>query len=206
MKHILIFILLNNFFVFNFTATKVPVYHRIGKNGTVESIKKHGLLNWHTLFEKGLIDFAADIWLFPDHDKVIYFDPHPSMKIYSDIAYLVDPSTTYVYNREHRYYRNLGYYQGSQILLKDYLESLEKAEQLKKSLMQDDGLVVLDHITSKPEVLTPEDLSRLIKIQEHNTSYKTKLTGYLPEVIIATQCIPPEQLIFLNNKRKSVEL
>lgn len=198
MKHKLIFILLNNFFVFNFTATKVPVCHRIGKNGTVKSIKKYGLLNWRTLFEKGLIDYAAGSWLFPDHDKVIYFDPRPSAKTSSHIAYLVDPLTTYVYNREHRYYINHSYYQRSKVLLKDYLENLEKAKQLEKSLSQSYGLVVLDHITSKPEVLTPEDVSILLRKRMSDTFSETKLTGYLPEVIIETQCIPPEQLIFLS--------
>ncbi len=181
----------------------VPVYHCIAKKGSVESVKNHGLLNWQTLWKRGIVDIQPCIGLFSDRAKVIYFNPNPSEERYADIAYLVDPATTYVYNQEHRAHCNMGYYQGSEILLQDYLANYHAAEELKKHKKPDE-IILLDYITSEPIVVSIQEFKQWKNLANEHGSFYGKADGYRPEVIIATNCIPPERLIFLKKNEEEI--
>lgn len=175
----------------------VLVRHKIGRGGSVESVKEHGLLNWKTLYERGMIDFKKPSGTFDDRDKVIYFDPRNRGEKYEDVAFPVDPEETKVYNREHRYFNNIYYYKRSELSLKTYLKYLKQAEEMRKDKKQV-GFVVHDYITGKPEMRSLEEHVQLERDQSN--SGKAKLYGYVPEVIVRRDVIPSEELIFLGDQ------
>lgn len=190
---------------------KVIVYHDIGRNGTIESVKKHGLYSLSELFKRGLTtDNPSNLrrGLLADQYHVIYF--RPLLKEPTDksklVGYKVDPHATYVHNMEYRFDANLGKYNASKILLSTYLKNLQKAEQMCKAAPP--GIVVIfNPFTSVPFYVNATDV-RYYDSREHLgiLSHQTESARhylYLGEVTIQKEHIKPEELVFFDQRLKA---
>lgn len=183
----------------------VIVYHDIGRGGNVESVKKHGLLTLKELFKKGLTkDNPSELkGVLPDQYDVIYFTPKLNEPDDTNIVgYLVDADSTYVYNREYRFDRNRGKYQGSEVLLATYLANKKLAEQMRISAPEHKA-VIFNPRTSEPFYVDYSDKryydpSPFHSIYNSFSKDESQHYCYWGEVIINKNCIPPEELIFLN--------
>ena len=144
---------------------------------------------------------------FFDQTSVIYFKPEePGVKEVASIAIKVNPYKTYVYNLDHRRNAMLQrpeedkLYRNSRVLLADYLRYLRKAEQMV--IDRPDVMVLLDPETAEPFYLEKDDpRTNRVKINGQWVNYKgIGCQQYNAEVIVGTTCIPPRNLIFLNDK------
>lgn len=142
----------------------VTVYHSIGRGGTIEQIKKHGLLSLKELLRRGLKSNvsskdveAMEKSLLADQYHVIYFDPvnrhnDPS----NTVAITVDPNKTYCYNREFRPDNNQEGYNRSRILLAIYLSNRRKAEEMWNN-REPGQVVIFNPHTSDPFYVRADD-------------------------------------------------
>lgn len=180
----------------------VAVYHSIGRGGTIESVKKHGLLTRNELFRRSLSqDNPSQIrGVLPDQYDVIYFSPELEKPNDANIVgYLVDTNSTYVYNREYRFDSNQRKYLNSKVLLSTYLADKKLARQMQAAAPEG-KTVIFDPRTSEPFYVNYSDKryycgSRFIMDED----YAILLYHlYIGEVIINKNCIPPEELIFFS--------
>ncbi|MFA6065751.1 MAG: hypothetical protein WC707_01060 [Candidatus Babeliaceae bacterium] len=171
-------------------SKKILVYHGIGRGGTLESIKQHGLLSLNELYKRGLTDKkpVSGSVVFPDQYDVIYFRYSPSYDVKKDtVSMEVDLGATYVHNQEFRALCNSKYwqqYKDSKISLSAFIANREKAEVMRKNKPQG-CTVIFDPITSEPFYVTWGDA----RINNY-------LYVYIPEVIVEQHEIKPEKLIF----------
>lgn len=171
---------------------KVRLYHYIGRNGSLTSVKKHGLLSCHELFRRGLTSFdpSKEYVLRVDRYHTIYFswftDPVAGS---NHVAIDVDPDSTYVHNREIRCHvqkigsNNYTNYNASRVLLADYMAK----RQIAQKMQSDNRTVLFDPYTAAPfhPSFKPGDLHK------YDSRYY-----FTNEVIFMCPCIPPNKLIF----------
>lgn len=167
---------------------QVIVYHEIGRDGTLDSVKKHGLLNYSELEKRNLLDpkYKNRLKCLEDQNDVIYFayqkTPPPGSNW---VGYRVDPKTTHVCNREFRARGDQRKYNGSKVLLVDYIKNLEEFEAMGKQPERPRNTILVRHaITSKPCYI-PETIFN----RDHDYVYQN-------EVTVPQNCIPPNELIF----------
>lgn len=188
------------------TSNKITVYHRIGRDGTVESVKKNGLMTYNELQRQNLVDKAKPYsGLMPDQYDVIYFSPETKQPQNTQnlVGYAVDPDKTYVYNREYRFDVNLGSYNSSKLLLAKYLKRKKKGEQM--CVNRPTGKMLVYHPrTCKPYFIDMADYDTLDKTRRMfwyvDGNRYVPDSGrhhlYLGEVIIEKDRIAPEELTF----------
>ncbi|HEV2600960.1 MAG TPA: hypothetical protein VGT41_01550 [Candidatus Babeliales bacterium] len=180
----------------------VRVYHYIGRDGTVDSVKQHGLMTYNELFKKGLTanDPSKYSGVLPDQYDVVYFAAMSTPPTDANsVGFDVDPERTYVYNREHRYDANRGRYQDSKILLSRYIMQQKKAEEMRKNAPAYHA-VIFDPRTAEPfYVATTDkryyDTDQFRYISSHSP-LKSRHYLFLNEVIIRQSCIPARELVF----------
>lgn len=176
----------------------VIIWHEIGRNGTLDKIRELGLCSYNELYRQRLIEYKSDIGMRSDHYDSIYFDPQEKPLIENCVGLVVDPIKTVVCNREFR----PGYdkrYNQSCIFLYQFLAHQERAKQMKKEANPSEA-VIYDPFSGKPFYVNKSDK------RFYDSNKKTLLSmaeglspihyRYLPEVVIRTPRIPPEQLIF----------
>ncbi len=179
----------------------VRVYHVIGRGGTLDSVRVHGLLTHNEAFKKGVTQqkpiprnsLSGVPWT--DQSDLIYFKWEPSPpKSMQSVGLDVDPNTTYVRNRELRggRFNNIGGYQSSTTLLADYIARRKEGEELSKTL-RPGQIIAYDPYTSKPFAVNGDDL-RL----ESSLRYMPSAEHYYypNEITFSVPCIPAKELIF----------
>jgi|GEM_PF-5623587 len=172
----------------------VRIYHSIGRGGTLESVRKNGLLTARELYSRGLSNFdpSSIRGLFPDHFDIVYFTWNAWGGNLSEnsVGMDVDPNDISVRNREYRFHhedvtfeqtRNL--YQQSAMSLTQFMGKVERAKNMRTS-----GIYAeLDAITAEPiDVRNPETKWQVRRAEKH---------PYWNEITIPS-CIPPDQLVF----------
>lgn len=211
MKKLFLFILLATNIIKTKDAEKsVTIYHAFGHNGTMESVKQHGLLSFAEAVRKKLFTDPFLInrsGLLPDQNDNIYFDPiwRHSNTSENTVGYKVDPNTTYVYNREFRFDKDQGRYNSSRVLLAVYLANVAKAEEMKKTA-PNGQVVIYNPFTSEPFYVNNNDRryhdpNKHILSLESNWRLDYRHYLYLGEVIIKTPCINPANLIYFGEHK-----
>ncbi len=155
------------------------------KNGSIEKIKKYGLLTYQELFNRGLTNTNPSQFkhTWPDQYNVIYFS-HDNPNSEKTVTLSVNPDDTYVYNRQYRFKRDLSKYSASKILLAKYIANKKKAEEMRLNAPKN-VKVMLDPITSEPHY-----------VKNNDPRYFSKDYFYYDEILIPRTNIPPEELIF----------
>jgi len=179
---------------------KVRVYHRIGRGGSLKSVREHGLLSYNELYKRGLSQEKPESsGLLIGHYDVIYaaWEPKTIANINS-VGIDVDPATTYVYNREFRFDGCQGKYNGSKVLLATYIENRIKAEEMENRAKFGQA-VIFDPYTSEPFYVSTSDKRYCDEEDEYSFGFgalQSRHYLYLNEIIFERDCIEPKELIF----------
>lgn len=208
-----------------FKQTAVIVRHNLNKSGTLKSVQTNGLLSRKELLRRKI---ESDVSLqhlqqlekraLPGHFDTIYFTVTDMPTIETPVAnhfrsvakkmqshkrdcvgLAVDPTTTYVYNRQFRFINNQEKYNNSKISLATYLHNLQRAETMQTTCPAN-HIMIFDPYSAEPFYVHDTD-HRIGKLSDYISEnqrlcLEESFHWYWAEVIMETPCIPPNTLIF----------